>query len=88
MAISDQELVDVILQGESTGARFLVPFKINTCVFLPLPVSSDHIVFLKLFEEMLCVFLDSIFNAKSSTFRQNMTGRHLCSQSPGVVAAS
>ena len=64
MAISEQELVDVVFHGDSAGAGFLVPFKINTCIFLPLPVSSDRVVFLQCVEEMLCVLFADIFDAK------------------------
>ena len=64
MAISGEELADVAFHGESAGAVFVVPFKINTCVFFPLPVSSDHVVFLQCVKEMLCVFFADIFDAK------------------------
>ena len=47
MAIPEEELADVFFHGESAGAGFVVPFKINTCVFPPLPVSGDRVVFLK-----------------------------------------
>ena len=64
MAISEKELADGVFRGESAGAGFVVPFKINTCVFLPLPVSSDHVVFLQCVEEILCVLFADIFDAK------------------------
>ena len=64
MAISEQELADVVFHGELSGAGFVVPFKINTCIFLPLPVSSERVVFLQCVEEMLCVFFADIFFAK------------------------
>ena len=64
MAISDQELSDVVFHGELEGAGFVVPFKINACVFLPLPVGSDHVVFLQCGEEMLCVMSADISDAK------------------------
>ena len=64
MAISGEELVDVVFHGDLAGAGFVVPFKINACVFLPLPVSSDHVVFLQCVEEILCVFFANIFDAK------------------------
>ena len=57
MAISEQELPDVVLHGESAGALFVVLFKIIACVFLTLSVGSNHVVFLKCGEEMLCVVL-------------------------------
>ena len=46
------------------GTGFVVPFKINACVFLPLPVGSDRVVLLKCGEEMLCVMFADIFHAK------------------------
>ena len=64
MAISEEELADVVFSGDSSGAEFVVPFKINTCIFLPLPVSSDRVVLLKCVEEMLCVLFDDILNSK------------------------
>ena len=64
MAISEEELADVVFHGESAGAGFVVPFKINTCVFLPPPFSSDRVVFLQCVNEMLCVFFANIFDAK------------------------
>ena len=64
MAISDQEFPDVVFRGDSAGAGFVVPFKINTCVFPPLPVSGDRVVFLKCAEEMFCVLFADIFNTK------------------------
>ena len=88
MAISEKELPDVVLHGESEGTVFVVPLDINACIFLSLPVGSDRVVFLKCGEEMLCVLFANIFDAKLSTVRQNMTGRHFWSQRPGVVVAS
>ena len=64
MAIYEQELPDVVLHGELSSAGFVVPFKINACVFLPLPVVSDRVVFLKCGKEMLCVMFADIFDAK------------------------
>ena len=64
MAISEQELPDLVFHGESTGAGFVVPFKINACVFLPLPVGSDRVVFLHCGEEMLCLMFADTFDAK------------------------
>ena len=64
MAISEQELPDVVLRGESSGTVFVVPFKINVCIFLPLIVGSDRVVFLQCGEEMLCVMFADIFDAK------------------------
>ena len=43
---------------------FVVPFKINTCVFIPLPVSSDRVVFLQCVEDMLCVLFADICDVK------------------------
>ena len=63
-AISDQELPDVVFRGDSAGAGFVVPFKINACLFLPLTVGSDRVVFLQCGEEMLCVTFANIFDAK------------------------
>ena len=64
MAISEEELPDVVLHGESAGTVFVVPFEINACIFLPLPIGSDHVVFLNFGEEMLCVMFTDIFDAK------------------------
>ena len=64
MAISDHELPDVVFRGESAGAGFVVPFKINACVFLPLSVGSDRVVFLQCGEEMLYVMLADTFDTK------------------------
>ena len=64
MAISEKDLPDIFLHGESEGTGFLVPFEINACVFIPLPVGSDGVVFLKCGEEMLCVMFANIFDAK------------------------
>ena len=64
MAISKKELPYVVLHGESAGTVFVVPFNINTCVFPPLPVGSEGIVFLKCGKEMLCVMFADIFDAK------------------------
>ena len=36
----------------------------NACVFLPLPVGSDRVVFLKCGEDMLCMLFAHIFDAK------------------------
>ena len=64
MTISDKELPDVVLHGELAGRGFIVPFKINACVFIPLPVSSNRVVFLKCVEEMLYVMFANISDAK------------------------
>ena len=64
MAITEQEFPDVVLRGESSGTVFVVPFKINVCIFLPLIVGSDRVVFLQCGEEMLCVMFADIFDAK------------------------
>ena len=64
MAISDKEFPDVALYGESAGAGFVIPFKINACVFIPLPAGSDRVVFLKCGENMLCVMFADIFDTK------------------------
>ena len=64
MAISEEELADVVFSGDSSGAEFVVPFKINTCIFLPLPVSSDRVVFLQCVKEMLYLLFADIFDAK------------------------
>ena len=64
MDIYEKEFPDVVLYGESAGAGFAVPFKINACVFLLLPVGSDRLVFLKRGEDMLCVMFSDIFDAK------------------------
>ena len=64
MAISEEELADAVFRGELEGAGFLVPFNINTCVFLPLPVSSERVVFLQCVEEIFCVLFAEIFDAK------------------------
>ena len=61
---SKKEFPDVVLHGESAGAGFVVPFKINAFVFLPLPVGSDRVVFLKFDEKMLCVMITDILDAK------------------------
>ena len=64
MAISEQELVDVVFCDESAGAVFVVPFNINTRVFLSLPVSIDCVVFLQCVNDMLCVLFADMFDAK------------------------
>ena len=64
MAISEKELPDIVLHGESAGTRFVVPLEINACVILPLPVGSDCVVFLKCGEEMLCMLFADIFDVK------------------------
>ena len=64
MAISEQELSDVVFHGELVCAGFVVPFDINACIFLPLPVGSDRVVFLQCGKEMLCVMSANIFDAK------------------------
>ena len=64
MAISEQEFPDVVFHGELAGAGFVVPFKTNACVFLPLPVGSDRVVFLQCGKEMLCIVFADIFDAK------------------------
>ena len=64
MAISEQEFPDIVFHGESAGAGFVVTFKINSCIFLSLSVSSDRAVFLKCYEEMLCVMFADISDAK------------------------
>ena len=64
MAISEQELSSVVFHGESVGAGFVLPFKINACVFLPLPVGSDRVAFLQYCKEMLCIMFAYIFDAK------------------------
>ena len=45
MAISEQELSDIVFHRELAYAGFVVPFEINACVFLLLPVGSDPVVF-------------------------------------------
>ena len=47
MAISEKGLPYVVLHGESAGTGFIFPLEMNTCVFIPLPVGSDCVVFLK-----------------------------------------
>ena len=64
MVVSEKDFPDVVLHGESAGTGFVVPSNINACVFLPLPVSRDHLVFLKCGEEMFCVMSANIFDAK------------------------
>ena len=64
MAISEKELLDVVLNGESAGTGFLVPFMINNFLCLPLPVVSDRVVILQCGEDMLCVMLAEIFDSK------------------------
>ena len=64
MVIPEKELADVISHGELEGAGFVVLFKINTCIFLPLPVSNDRVLFLQCVKEILCVLFADIFNAK------------------------
>ena len=64
MAVSEKEFLDVVLHGELAGTGFVVPSNSNACVFLPLPVSSDRVVFLKCGEEMLCVMFADIFDSK------------------------
>ena len=64
MAISEQELPDVFFHCESSGAGFVVPFKINACIFISLPDSSDCVVLLHCGKEMLCVMFADIFDAK------------------------
>ena len=64
MAISEKEFPYVVLHGELAGTGFVVPFKINDCVFIPLPVGSERVVLLKCGEEMLCVMFSEIFDAK------------------------
>ena len=64
MAVSEKEFPYLVLHGELVGTGILVPYNINACVFLPLPVSSDRVVFLKCGEEMLCVMFADIFDAK------------------------
>ena len=64
MAISKQDFLDVVFHGELAGAGFVVPSKINACVFLPVSVGSDRGVFLKCGEDMLCAMFADIFDAK------------------------
>ena len=64
MVISEKELLDLVLHGESAGTGFVVPLNINACAFLPLRVGSDRVVFLKCGEEVLCVMFAKIFDAK------------------------
>ena len=64
MAISEKKFPDVVLHGDLSGTVFVVPLKINICIFLLLPVDSDHVVFLKCGEETLRVFFAHIFDAK------------------------
>ena len=64
MDVSEKEFPDLVLYGESAGTGFVVPSNINACLFLPLLVSSDRVVFLKCGEEMLCVMSADIFDAK------------------------
>ena len=64
MAISEKDFPDVVLHGESANTGCVFPIEINACVFIPLPVSSDRVVFLKCEEEMLCVLFAHIFYAK------------------------
>ena len=64
MTISEQDLPDVVFHGDSAGALFVVPFNINTCLFIPLPFGSDRVVLLQCGEEMLCVMFAEIFDAK------------------------
>ena len=64
MAISEKELPDVFLHGESSGTNVLVLLKINVCIFIFLPVVSERIVFLNFGEEMLRVLFAHIFDAK------------------------
>ena len=64
MAISDKGLPYEVLHGESAGTGSVVPLKMNSCVFILLPVSSDLVVFLKCGEGMLCVLFADIFYAK------------------------
>ena len=47
MAISEKGFPDVVLHGDLEGTVFVVPFKIDACVFLLLPVDSDRVVLLK-----------------------------------------
>ena len=64
MGISEKKFPDVALHCELAGTGFLVPFEINACIFLLLPVDSDRVVFLKCGEDMLCVMFAGIFDAK------------------------
>ena len=64
MAVSEREFPDVVLHGELAGTGFVVPFKINSCLFIPLPFGSDRVVFLKCVEEMFCVLFADILDAK------------------------
>ena len=64
MAISEQKLSGVVFHSESAVAGFLFPFEINACIFLPFPVGSDRVVFLKCGEEMLCMMFAHTFDAK------------------------
>ena len=64
MAISEKEFPDVFLHGESSGTGFLVPLKINVCIFLPLRIDSNHVEFLNCGEYMLRVLFAHIFYAK------------------------
>ena len=64
MAIPEEELLDVVFHGESAGVGFVVPFMINTCIFLTLPISSDCVVFMQCLKEMLCVLFANIFDVE------------------------
>ena len=64
MAIYEKEFLDVVAHGELEGTEFVVPFDINACVFIPLPVGSNRVVFLQCGDEMLCVMFPEIFDAK------------------------
>ncbi len=44
-------------------------------------------VLLESLSKMIQVGVANVLDAKSSTIRANMMGRHLCRQRPGVVAA-
>ena len=64
----DQEVVDVLFHAQATGAvRMLlriIPFEIDSCKFLALPIGGDCVVFLQYFLKMLDMLFSDIFDSK------------------------
>jgi len=64
VAVLDEHILDVALHGEETCAFGVVPCKVDTGVFLALPVFSDGVVLLEDRSEVQDVAFTNVFNAK------------------------
>ncbi len=86
MAIFKQEVRNVAIHGEATGAFRVVPEEVNSSEFRTCSVRGNSVVFLKGSEEMVHMAAVAVLDAKVINNEDTRIGRHLWCHSPGVVA--